>query len=439
MAEYYENSLLTLAATTHLQLLPDVPIGLEDGVRLSYRRKDSGAEAGNIFVHRSKHINEQYQTEIRDSDLLSRAWVFQENLLSRRIIWFAPACVFLECRSRSPINEHGESLEAWRPDGSPKPSGLVLKRLFPFDVGSTAYLTLRWYDVIEAYSALRFTYPEKDRMVALSGFAKEFEAAITASNSRTRDRSWVQTAIIRHQYVAGLWTQQRHVDLLWEQAHPGRHVRLVNHPSWSWTSLYSEVLWIDRKVHKIKVMGDERVSSSSKWTTPAYANLTINSNSDLGGFPSIEMRTNLQTVVVDRLLKGWEIECLFVTHYRPWITDDLCRAVRSTGVGARLCGWASLERSRSEAAVEAPGESADHSPDDEVAGAEMLALLVSKTGLLSDECRGGYWYPYSRAYNVLFVKHLSDNKYERLGVGVLFGKDVDRGWAKHEPHDIVLV
>jgi hypothetical protein len=53
----------------------------------------------------------------------------------------------------------------------------------------------------------------------------------------------------------------------------------------------------------------------------------------------------------------------------------------------------------------------------------------------------GYWLPWNDLHYVLFLRRLGDggNIYQRAGVGVLFGKDVERGFNAAEEDEVVLV
>jgi hypothetical protein len=51
------------------------------------------------------------------------------------------------------------------------------------------------------------------------------------------------------------------------------------------------------------------------------------------------------------------------------------------------------------------------------------------------------WLPWNDLHYVLFLRRLGDggNIYQRAGVGVLFGKDVERGFNAAEEDEVVLV
>lgn len=51
----------------------------------------------------------------------------------------------------------------------------------------------------------------------------------------------------------------------------------------------------------------------------------------------------------------------------------------------------------------------------------------------------GYWLPWNDLLYVLFLRRLGNNLYQRAGVGVLFGKDVDPEFHLGDEGEIALV
>lgn len=145
----------------------------------------------------------------------------------------------------------------------------------------------------------------------------------------------------------------------------------------------------------------------------------------------------MQRVVIDRLLKAAELEVLFSVYYRPRPRDDLYRAVRTGNKTNRLCGWASIEH-ESYADIEAAVDGRSNNADT-ASTVEVDVIHISSTQLLYDDFVMGYWLPWHRAFNVLFVRHTRDNMYERLGMGVLFGKEVDVAFKANGLQEITLI
>jgi hypothetical protein len=96
-----------------------------------------------------------------------------------------------------------------------------------------------------------------------------------------------------------------------------------------------------------------------------------------------------------------------------------------------VAGWASFER---------PGYGliADTSEEN---GLTLVSAFLIMTENRSERfgLSLGYWLPWNDFHYVLFLRKLGDNLYQRAGVGVLFGKDVERGFHLADESEIVLV
>ena len=171
--------------------------------------------------------------------LMTRAWVYQERMLSTRVLHFGRYEAFFECRSHiqcecegiwmhgasaSPIavikTEHGDALDTHRQqqqEGDTSPE--------------VVYQQARlWRTMICSYSAL-FLTKSKDRLPAIGGLAKDM-----ASQRKSR-------------YLAGIWEDTLNDDLLWSVQTPtGRKARPhpMVAPSWSWASVETHVLYFDQ-------------------------------------------------------------------------------------------------------------------------------------------------------------------------------------------------
>ncbi|KAK3317382.1 heterokaryon incompatibility protein-domain-containing protein [Cercophora scortea] len=161
-----------------------------------------------------------------DKGLLNtRAWVFQERLLSPRILHFGASQVFWECcrASASEVYPDGfpENIEPVRYKSN-QPSQPIVRKKKSRDIDSdlaTIQEMNYWADIVTNYTACNLTFGS-DKLIALSGVA-----------SLARD------LMGGDEYLAGLWRRGLGSQLLWWAdslvARPGEY----RAPSWSWAAV----------------------------------------------------------------------------------------------------------------------------------------------------------------------------------------------------------
>jgi hypothetical protein len=167
--------------------------------------------------------------------LLSRAWVFQERLLSRRTLHFGGSEILWECRSdcfcecsrisdAHVLSARNLNLAALDQEDSDAPMMdkttrfIRLKKVLFHDVcaGRSSALDF-WLRVVEEYSFL-YLSQERDRPFALAGIAEQI-------HQLTGDV-----------YLAGLWLSDLPRALVWLPCRSKTVFRAANKgiPSWSW-------------------------------------------------------------------------------------------------------------------------------------------------------------------------------------------------------------
>ncbi|GAB1317956.1 hypothetical protein MFIFM68171_08166 [Madurella fahalii] len=204
MAEIYENAFLTIFASKARES--------SEGCYHDYSNTDVGQEVGGLenvsmrlFTDEDLYPyaagNSFYQLQSRHWPLLNRAWVFQEQRLSRRRLHFAGKGVFWHCDTRI-VSESG-SHDEYTPETP---------------------LVEKWTETINRYTSMKLTV-ETDRLIALAGIVKRMQAA------RPGDR-----------YLAGLWESTLLTDLAWKHSRSSKRnsearskMRAVHPlPSFSW-------------------------------------------------------------------------------------------------------------------------------------------------------------------------------------------------------------
>jgi hypothetical protein len=246
MADVYENSACTIAAAGEATVsgedafIAQNPLiqnyckvaGLwEDGLHVS--PPTSGLEGTNkspLFQH---------------DDLLSRGWVYQERMLSRKIIFFGDrevqwSCQYGEASEEEPDGKSSDEIfgalvseeqmnanwDTTRSYNMRNISAFNQLRQGSFDIlnaNGTYEHSIAWYKIISEYSGCKLSR-EEDRLIAMSGLAQRIQAKT----------GW--------QYLAGLWRQSLLYDMLWYRiGKANRRGESYIAPTWSWASVGEEV------------------------------------------------------------------------------------------------------------------------------------------------------------------------------------------------------
>ncbi|KAK3690542.1 heterokaryon incompatibility protein-domain-containing protein [Podospora appendiculata] len=220
MANIYANCFLTIAATR----------AKSNTTTMHHDRKDKEAlgitpVVGNPYRLLS-HIDPSHPGvkmrygEDEQFPLLTRGWVFQERLLSPRVLHFGADELLWEC--------HEEFLcecESSRGLGLSKAGYTRL-----LADGNRDELEESWRRLVEQYSAMQLTNAS-DKLPAFSGIAKQFAEKQPGST-----------------YLAGLWSLSLLDDMLWycnEFTHKQLNAKVEPRqaPSWSWVSVDQRVYY----------------------------------------------------------------------------------------------------------------------------------------------------------------------------------------------------
>lgn len=162
--------------------------------------------------------------QYKDVPLLTRAWAYQEILLSPRVLHFGKQELRWECMERMNC-ECGEDDTQKFPSRFYNPYKLHHSSALA-NGRDKAVLHSRWQAIVEEYSALGLTFG-KDKLPALSGLANQMR------RYRPADK-----------YIGGLWLQSLFQDMLWTVDRQ-RSCTLTSvsglcgkwrAPTWSWAS-----------------------------------------------------------------------------------------------------------------------------------------------------------------------------------------------------------
>ncbi|KAI3401211.1 hypothetical protein diail_11917 [Diaporthe ilicicola] len=179
------------------------------------------------------HSRMAYEESTTDSYLATRAWAFQEKLLSPRTIYFGDTGLFWECRSHMGSE--------FLPDGFPGLHGgqVVIPEDMPWD----------WWHIVRHYSKAKLTY-SSDRLPALSGIAAR------------------QRQLTGGQYLAGMWRESLITQLPWQLVGKKRRRPEWRAPTWSWASVDGAATYWGYWRHK-NLKLNECIQVLEVWTRPS--------------------------------------------------------------------------------------------------------------------------------------------------------------------------
>ena len=221
MCEYYEYARVTISAA--LSFNATIPFLTKRDPKWQTQKFELVTRDGkNTEICARRDSGSSFTNHVEDAGpLASRAWVWQETLLSTRILHFTQSELIWECKS-----------EVCAEDGI-NPRGLYSIRLPQQLMRCEKDPYNGWHNLISTYSVRQLTY-ESDRLPALSGVAAKISA-------------WIQS-----DYLAGLWKKNLPLDLCWSidyqissasvpQVSPSQYIA----PSWAWPSVRGAIVFND--------------------------------------------------------------------------------------------------------------------------------------------------------------------------------------------------
>jgi hypothetical protein len=160
--------------------------------------------------------------QLNHDPLVRRGWVVQESILARRILHFSKEQVLWECSEvrlseTIPFTSNQPFYHRLNLDPTPY---LTKKYIRPWAHPETPDLVdyAIWRDFVHKYSCCQLTYPEKDKLVAVSGIARLLCRG--------------------DEYLAGLWRKCLPAQLMWHTQNFGpKRPSKYYAPTWSWASV----------------------------------------------------------------------------------------------------------------------------------------------------------------------------------------------------------
>jgi Heterokaryon incompatibility protein (HET) len=245
MAEIYENSVCTIAAAGETTVSCKAAFKAQNPLIHNHCRLGGSWNDGLYVKQFSSGLEGTNGSSlVQHKDLISRGWVYQERILSPKMIFFGDREILWSCRYGKASEEEPDGKSAKKIFG-PLVSAEQLKasrnavrgfsdfeRLLQGTIvdahGVDNFLHTRsfeWYQLISAYTICDLSH-EGDRLIALAGLAQRIQ-------SKT---GW--------QYLAGLWRQSLFHDLRWYRTGEAKErSKSYIAPTWSWASVGGNVSW----------------------------------------------------------------------------------------------------------------------------------------------------------------------------------------------------
>lgn len=457
MSQYYQQAVFTVFATRSQKegagvfvsrQQPFVPLA-----RLPFHDRQAGPQ-GHFYVtdRQDADFADDFIPQVRQQGFFDRGWIFQEWFLSTRIVYFTSRCVWFECKSGYPVMENQEEVSHSRDtvtsiSGNGE-AGTSTSSFFKasFDCSDLEPDDL-WYSLVQLYSGLRFTYPEKDRIIAFSGVAKTVRDMFVEKGKKHK------TQPRRYEYLAGIWLRDIHHGLLWYQKHPQEeYTPLLGLPTWSWASSMHAVSWFNRSglvkpALTVTALATKSPSDDAYlWFTLEESTLdsqvaSLIRNTDgqaysIGPFDVDNKSCRLRVLVkmlpllVGRSLDSQQMKTMRTESDCHGNDHDtlrwysICPEADTGAVG----GWAAIEMPYLVAQLQ------------EYTATMIVALHISTRTSRSDQ---DYYFstfrPKRTVFDVLLVEHTGDNCYRRVGRGCAIDEALKKQFDESEFDCIDLI
>jgi hypothetical protein len=231
MASVYANAELTLAATWCAG--SGQSLFLDNSGNTSTAVDIRDVDGTSIFLrpvwpHYTVRDTEEGLLADTEWPLLTRAWVYQEQFLSRRMLHFTRHELFWEC------NEALDCECSWYSPGNNSTIPLVSQY-------KQLAASKDWSQIISEYSRRNLTF-KSDNLAALAGIAKSF--------------CWRKPDAGK--YLCGLWEGELESCFFWYLVEPARaRPDIGRMPSWSWASVTGNVACWGVSLEGIEFLGSD--------------------------------------------------------------------------------------------------------------------------------------------------------------------------------------
>ncbi|KAK5206930.1 hypothetical protein LTR47_006383 [Exophiala xenobiotica] len=244
MGKIYQNSRLNLGATASkdsfggLSCLRDPSTIQPTVVKILYQRALKWnqsllkwtTETSDIVPKDYYVIDDRPSFKSRyldEAPLHRRAWVFQERLLSARMIHFAQDQLYWECRHLEACETYPDGLPETTYLGTPLTKDVLVRGKTDIETGTSLSdfdheaRQVHWSYIVETFTRGALSNLS-DKLVAISAVARQMQRLLRGD-----------------EYLAGMWRKSLRREILWKVAGQGsyRPSGIYRAPTWCWTSV----------------------------------------------------------------------------------------------------------------------------------------------------------------------------------------------------------
>jgi hypothetical protein len=270
MADIYGKATITIAATSapncHIGFLPKL-----DRERFFRIQLETSTKTWNIYTRPSHdHDRFGFGKESYDSTvpLRSRAWAFQEYLLSPRSLQFGPTEMVWECREHIKCECGAGFLARNSYQRLPTRIKAHYNHVLAAGPRDPAPFQKLWETIVRDYTSKKITL-DSDRLPALAGISKQVGDALSLEYCAGL---WVPNlrqagGVFDQKDYAKPWFDNFAQALSWRTAFctPGRRPEEYRAPSWSWASVEHKngVIYALQITHPMIIVFDVRCNQDS--------------------------------------------------------------------------------------------------------------------------------------------------------------------------------
>lgn len=233
MYNCYSNAFVTLAAASSMNcngglflLKPNETFEAPENVNINLSSRGPTNELTQDFVDAANGQGHPCDVETK-YPLLSRAWAFQERMVSPRVIFFTSTQLIWDCYSECVSSEQSTRSNSQHNlivyQGLKQEYFRLLQRDRTWDGESMVPARVERNFMLDAYSQLQLSDP-RDRLPAIAAIAEQILSVDFEDPAA--------------EYLCGLCRTNMHLDLMWVPVAAGSAEMQVLYtaPSWSWAS-----------------------------------------------------------------------------------------------------------------------------------------------------------------------------------------------------------